>query len=64
MMTTMLFQVYSSMSPLVHIVDIGSAAIESLANVTVCSSTFYYLEISISVHLNTELCDSSALLAL
>ncbi|XP_057534024.1 LEC14B protein [Amaranthus tricolor] len=26
--------VYSSMSPLVHIVDIGSAAIESLANVT------------------------------
>lgn len=64
MMTRMLLQVYSSMSPLVHIVDIGSAAIESLANVTVCSSTFYYSETSISAHMNTELCHSSALLAL
>lgn len=35
-------QVYSSISPIVHIVDLGSAATESLANVTVyilCSIT-------------------------
>lgn len=33
------FQVYASMSPIVHIVNVGSATKESLANVNVRSSS-------------------------
>lgn len=32
-------QVYASMSPMVHIVNVGSAATESVANITVCATT-------------------------
>lgn len=36
-----LLQVYASMSPIVHIVNIGSAATESLANITVLSTKLF-----------------------
>lgn len=32
-------QVYASMSPIVHVVDVGSAATESHANITVCATS-------------------------
>lgn len=36
-----LLQVYASMSPIVHIVNIGSAATESRANITVLSTKLF-----------------------
>ena len=34
----LILQVYASLSPVAHIVNVGSAATESVANITVCST--------------------------
>lgn len=40
----LLLQVYATMSPIVHIVDVGSATTESVANITVWLSISLSLE--------------------
>lgn len=49
------FQVYASMSPIVHIVNVGSAETESLANVTVrtCDYTLCLLVFKFGLNFNS-----------
>jgi hypothetical protein len=42
-------QVYASMSPIVHVVNVGSAATESVANITVCATNNSLVLLSVPI---------------